>query len=142
MTNQSKTRNHKAGKPSSYNKKYARKAYELAKMGANEKEIASILEVSSRTLARWKKDFPELCQGICNGKNDYNFSTKRSLYRRAMGYRYTEVTKQKIEVDSITEAGEIEKVPATLTKTVSKHVPGDVGACLSILKRNKTKEWD
>lgn len=141
MSSQGKIRNVKAGKPTSYNKKHARKAYELAKMGANEKEIASILEVSTRTLTRWKKDFPELCLAICNGKNDYLFSTKRSLYRRAIGYRYQEVTKQKIEVVQLKDDGEVEKVPATLTKIVSKHMPGDVGACERILKNSSTKEW-
>jgi hypothetical protein len=130
-----------AGRPSSYNKKYARQAYEAAKCGANEKEIASILGIDQTTLIRWKRSFEEFRQSICNGKNDYIFSAKRSLNRRAIGIRFQEVTKQKIEVERVNDKGELEKVPATLTKTVSKYIPPDVGACLSILKNNKSKEW-
>ncbi len=135
------TKNRNPGRPSSYSPKVARQAYEAAKCGANDKEIASILGIDQRTLSRWKKNFEELCLSICNGKNDYLFSTKRSLYRRAIGYRYQEVTRQKIEVDQIKADGDIERVPATLTKIVSKHMPGDVGACERILKNSKAKEW-
>ncbi len=130
-------RNSKAGRPTTYNKKVARKAYELAKMGANEKEIASILEVNQRTLTRWKKDFPELCLAICNGKNDSIFEVKRSLFKRATGYKFAEVTKQKIKLDN----GAGPDIPATVIKTVVKHMAPDVGACTTILKNNKAKEW-
>lgn len=90
----------------------------------------------------WKKQFEEFCNAICNGKNDYNLCTKKALFKRVSGYRYTEVTKQKTMVEQVNAKGEIELVPATIVKTVTKHVPPDVGACLSVLKRNKTKEWD
>lgn len=129
------------GRPSSYSPKFARQAYELAKVGANEKEIASVLGIDKTTLIRWKRHFEEFRQSISNGKNDYNLNPKKSLYRRAMGYKYTEVTKQNIEVERKNEDGELEKVPAVLTKTVTKHMPPDVNACLSILKNNKNNEW-
>lgn len=135
-------RNSKAGRPSSYNKKYARLAYKLAKMGANEKEIASVIGIDQTTLMRWKRDFDEFRLSICNGKNDYNLCTKKALFKRVTGYRFTEVTKQKTLVEQENDDGKVEMVPATIVKTVSKHVPPDVGACLSVLKRNKTKEWE
>lgn len=141
MYSQAKLRNRKTGRPSSYNPKYARQAYELAKCGLSDKEIASVIGIDQSTLIRWKRSFEEFRQSICNGKNDYVSCTKRSLFRRAQGYRFTEVTKQKIEVDQIDENGEKKTVPATVIKTVSKHQPADVGACLSILKNAKTKEW-
>ena len=130
-----------AGRPSSYSKKLARQAYEAAKCGASEREIASILGIDQRTLTRWKKQFEEFCLAICNGKNDYIFGAKKSLNRRAIGFRYQEVTKQNIKIVQSNEDGDPVEVPAVVTKTVSKYMPPDVGACLSILKNNKTKEW-
>lgn len=130
-----------AGRPSSYNKKYARQAYEAAKCGASEREIALIIGIEQRTLTRWKRDFEEFCLAICNGKNDYIFGAKKSLNRRAIGFRYQEVTKQRIKLVQKNDKGESEEVPAIVTRTVSKYMPPDVGACLSILKNNKSKEW-
>jgi hypothetical protein len=137
-----KLRNRKSGRPSSYNKKYATLAYKLARMGANEREIASVIGIEQRTLIRWKKEFEEFCHAICNGKNDYNLSTKKALFKRVSGYRYTEITKQKTMVEQVNDEGETVMVPATIIKTVSKHVPPDVNACLSVLRRNRTKDWD
>lgn len=138
MSEDEKTRR---GRPLKYNKKIARKAYELAKFGCNDKEIASFLGINKSTLIRWKKEFPELCDFLCRGRIDHVTHAKRSIFRRAMGYRYTEVTKQKVEVEQLNDEGEVEKVPAVVTKTVTKHMPPDVNACLSILKNSKIKEW-
>lgn len=138
MMGEESTQKNKGGRPSSYNEKYARLAYELAKLGATEKEIASILGIDQRTLTRWKKGFEEFCLAICNGKNDGNLTVKRSLYKKAIGYKFTETTKQKGIMEN--ESGEM--VPATIIRTVTKHVPPDVNACLSILRNRKKKEWE
>lgn len=124
------------GRPTSYSPKYARYAYRLAYHGANESEIASALNISRQTLNKWKSDFPELLDSICNGKKDGILGVKRSLYKRAKGYRYTEVTKE----GTLLIDGENVK-PATVVKTVVKHMAPDANACLSILKNNRTKEW-
>ena len=100
------------------------------------------MEIGFSTLTRWKRDFPEFRELICKGKKDYLSSTKRSIYRRAMGYRYQEVTKEKCTMEKVNDDGEVEKVPAVITKTVTKHMPASVNACLSILKNSKIKEWD
>ena len=131
----------KRGRPLSYNKNIARKAYELAKFGCKDTEIASFLGINKSTLIRWKKEFPELCDFICRGRIDHVSYVKRSVFRRAIGYRYSEVTKQKIEVERVNNEGEIEKIPAILTKVVSKHMAPDVNACQLILKNSKAKEW-
>ena len=115
-----------AGRPSDYRKEYARKAYQAAKYGANDSQIAAILGIDRTTLIRWKKQFEEFRNIICKGKNEYLFNPKKSLSRRAVGYRYAEVTKEH----------------GVITKIVTKHMPASVNACIALLKNSKTKEWD
>lgn len=126
------------GRPTTYSPKYARLAYKLAFHGANESEIASAFKISRTTLSKWKRDFPDLVDSICSGKKDGLFGVKKSIFKRALGYRYTEVTKESGTI--ILPDSEI-PMPMIIKKTVTKHMAPDVGACTTILKNSKIKEW-
>ena len=65
-------------------------AWSLAAMGATDKEIATAIGVSERTINRWKKDHESFERAISQGKGTSDAKVVRSLYQRAIGYEYTE----------------------------------------------------
>ncbi len=62
-----------------------------SKHGLTDKEIAAKLGVAVRTVHRWKKDHPEFAKALIETKALLDSRVEISLFRRATGYRYTEV---------------------------------------------------
>ena len=62
-----------------------------SKAGLTDIEVAEHLGVAVRTVHRWKKDHPEFAKALIETKALLDSRVEISLFRRATGYRYTEV---------------------------------------------------
>lgn len=133
-----------AGRPTEYNPEYCEQVEKLCKLGATDKEIADFFEVTEQTINNWKSDYPEFFESIKKGKIIADAEVANSLHKRAVGYRYDEVTYEKIgpgeDQIEVGEAG-IESVKQDIykKKVVTKEVPPDVAAQNIWLKNRRGK---
>lgn len=97
-----------------------------AKDGLTDKQIAEEkIGITERAFTDWKSRFPELVGALKQGKEVADRLVENALYKRAVGYRYEEVTYE--------NGKEIKRV-------VKEALP-DVTAQIFWLKNRKPKEW-
>lgn len=111
-----------------YQPEYAEWAYKFCLLGATDADLAANFEVDERTIYRWKRDFPEFCQAILNGKDRADANVAESLYKRATGYSHVE-TKVFCTQEGI------------VTHDIDKHHPPDTRAAFIWLKNRKSGKW-
>ena len=97
------------------------------------RQIAAKLGVSKTTLYKYAKEHPELAAALEGGKTELVDDLKNSIKKRALGYTWTEVTQEK----ALDEDGELVVVKE---KSVTKHVPADLGSAHLLLK-NLDPTW-
>ena len=122
-----------AGRPTDYRVELNDKVYKLCLLGATDKEIADLFDISESTLNNWKLEYPEFLESIKAGKITADAEVANSLYKRANGYRYDEITYEKVgEGESLVEMAEtgLESVKQDIykKKVVTKEVAPDVAA--------------
>lgn len=106
--------------------------------------MADFFEISEATFYNWKNDHPEFLEAIKGGKIKADAEVANSLYRRAIGYAYDEVTYEKVGpgADQV-EVGEVgmESIKQDLykKKVVTKEVAPDVAAQNIWLKNRRGK---
>lgn len=106
-----------------------------ARDGLTDDAIAQKLGISESTLNNYKKDHLEFLESLKRGKEVIDVEVENALLKRAIGYKFDEVTKEaKYNPDS----GEYE---LGITKTVTKEVQPDVTAQIFWLKNRKPVEW-
>lgn len=98
------------------------------------RQIAAKLGVSKTTLYKYAQKYPELAAALEGGKAGLVDDLKNSIKKRAVGYTWVEVTQEKA-VDE--ETGEMVVIKE---KTVTKHVPADLGSAHLLLK-NLDPNW-
>lgn len=98
------------------------------------RQIATKLGVSKTSLYRYAAKYPELEQALAGAKDALVDDLKTSIKKRALGYSWTEVTQEKV-LDEDTGVMVVVK-----EKTVTKHVPADLGSAHLLLK-NLDPEW-
>ena len=129
-------------RPSKYQETFNKQAYKLALLGAKDKELATFFEVDEATINRWKIDYPEFCESLKAGKEIADMKVSKSLYKRALGFKYDEVTHERVEVGEFNpQLGEFVKVPATKTKVVTKYIIPDTTAQIFWLKNRRSDIW-
>lgn len=97
----------------------------MARDGLTEEQIAENLGVSSRTLNRWKKSYPEFDQALARGKQIPDRHVENALFRAATGYEYEE--------EHVTPAGKVVKV--------KRYYPPNTTAMIFWLKNRKPSQW-
>lgn len=117
------------GRPPKYAPVYHPKlAQALAKTGLTDEEMAEKLEITVRTLYRWKNDYPEFCQALKEGKDSVDDRVENALLRRALGYEHEE---EKIFVHD---------GKAVIVPTI-KHYPPDTSANFIWLQNRRPQLW-
>ena len=101
----------------------------MTRDGLTIEDIASRIGIGTRTLYDWMKRYPQISQAIKEGRAPADTRVENALYRRALGYDYVEKT------ETVTPDG------AVTTRTVTRHVPGNVTAMIMWLKNRKPKLW-
>lgn len=106
-----------------------------ARDGLTDEQISKNIGINRDTLYTWKKKYPDISDALKKGKEVIDRQVESALLKRALGYRYDEVTKEKSWND---ELGEYE---LSVTKVITKEVQPDVTAQIFWLKNRKPKEW-
>ncbi len=104
--------------------------------GMTDIEVARVCNVSERTLRRWKKD-SRFVSALKVGRGIADSKVQESLYKRAIGFEYVEVT----EEERLVGGGDKAKLTVTFTKTVTKFYPPDVKAGIHWLNHRQPNDW-
>ena len=99
-----------------------------ARDGAIERDIAKKLGVSESTFSGYKKEHPELMETLTVNKEVADARVESALYKRAIGYEYTETSKE-VGPDGV-------KI-----KTTVKQVAPDVTAQIYWLNNRRPDRW-
>jgi transposase len=123
-----------------YNKQVHDKIITLAEKGYINKEICKSVGISEATLYGWtdpksEKNFKlELAESLKKAKQVIDDKVEQKLFKRAMGYRYNEVTKELVKnEDGFSEL--------KVTKVVTKEVVPEVSAQIFWLKNRQPDKW-
>ena len=101
----------------------------MSRAGLNAGQIATNLGIGRTAFFRWKKEHKELEELMKSSRATANFEVENALFKRAVGYDYTE-TKEEFEF------GILQKKTKTL-----KHVSPDVGAIAWWQKNRDPENW-
>lgn len=131
-----------AGRPSKYQESFAKQAYKLALLGAKDTELAAFFEVNADTIYEWKNVHKEFSDALKRGKELADQKVAKSLYKRAIGFTFDEVTHERVEIGEFNpDLGEFVKTPATKTKVVTKYIVPDTTAQIFWLKNRRPDLW-
>ena len=106
------------------------RARELARQGMIDAEIAKGLGISLATYYRWQERNGEFREAIKEGKRKPNEEVEASLFKRAMGFEYTEV-----------EAVPDGKGGQAVKRAVRKLIPADPACMIFWLKNRDPARW-
>lgn len=70
-----------------------------ARDGLTDEQIANNMGIRRETLYDWKKKYPNISNALKKGKEVVNIEVENALLKRALGYEYAEITRERI-VDS------------------------------------------
>lgn len=96
-----------------------------ARDGLTDEQIAENMGISRSTLNSWKDKYPDISDTLKRGKEVVDRQVENALLKRALGYRYDEVTMEN----------------GVETKRVTKEVMPDTTAQIFWLKNRKPEEW-
>lgn len=106
-----------------------------ARDGLVDEQIAKNIGIVPATLYVWKKKYPEISEALKKGKEIVDVEVENALLKRALGYSYDEVTKERV----LNEFTGEEKMAAT--KIVNKEVTPDTTSMIFWLKNRKPEVW-
>lgn len=106
-----------------------------ARDGLTDEQIAYNMGINVATLYRYKQSYCEICNALKKGKEVVDTMVENALLKRALGYKYTETTKQ------LVENPKTGKTELKVTKEIEKEMPPDVTAIIYWLKNRKPDIW-
>lgn len=102
-----------------------------ARDGLTDEQIANNIGISVSCLNNWKNKYVEILESLKKGKEVVDRQVENALLKRALGYEYTETTREYIpELDEM-----------KTTKKVTKQVAPDTTAQIFWLKNRKPDKW-
>lgn len=137
---------HPGGRPTKYKKKYAKAAYDLcAGYGVDNKGLAKAFSVSIDAIKDWLKKHEEFSTSVKSGRDYWNNNrVEKSLLQRALGYQYTEITREPLYNPTTGEPLKDKKTKKPIievTKKVTKSVAPDTAAIIFYLKNRDRERW-
>lgn len=106
-----------------------------ARDGLTDVQIAHNIGIHIGTLYEWKKRYPKFNDAIKRGKEVVDIIVENALLKSALGYRYDEVTKVRID-DEASGKSEIVEV-----KRVTKDMAPNPTSLIFWLKNRKPEVW-
>lgn len=100
-----------------------------ARDGLTDEEISKNIGISRSTLSEWKNRFSDISDALKKGKEIVDIHVENSLLKRALGYDYTEVTKELVNGQMVA------------VKEVTKHILPDTTAQIFWLKNRNPEKW-
>lgn len=119
----------------------------LVLAGWDDAQVSDFFGIAVSTLTRWKKKNEEFCLSLKDWKREADLEVEKSLYKRAIGFEYDEVTYEKINTGGLAvgiSKGEIKNIkhtPTYKTKVITKLVVPDVTAEIFWLKNRQPDKW-
>lgn len=114
------------GRPTDFQKKYAKIAYKICLMGGTDKDLADAFGVSEVTIGTWKKKHEEFSLALKEGKTIADAEVSHSLFKRATGYSCPEV--------------DIKVIDGKIVKTkIIRHYPPDATSMIFWMKNRRGK---
>lgn len=130
-----KTDDKHRGKPTGYDaKSHVLWGASLARRGCTAAEIAEAFGITDRTLYRWQKAHPELCQALKASRSQADEAIVDSLYARAIGKAKRTTKKKRDVLDS-------DGRKVTLTEVIEETLPPDTTAMIYWLKNRQPELW-
>lgn len=111
-----------------------------ARDGLTDEQIASNMGITRKTLAEWKTKYSDICDTLKRGKAVVDIQVENALLKRALGYSYDEVTRERV-LDYDPSTGQVVGSHMEITKTVKKEVQGDATAQIFWLKNRRPEQW-
>lgn len=105
-----------------------------ARDGLTDEQIAKNLGIAYSTFKDYKNKHSAFSAALKKGKEVVDFEVENALLKRALGYKYNEITQEPVEV------GEGITMLQT-TKIVTKQVAPDTTAQIFWLKNRKPDKW-
>ena len=111
-----------------------------SRRGLTKEQIADNLGISLQSFDNYVKRYEEFADAVAEGAEECEIHIENALVKRALGYSYKEVTRERKQVEN-PETGEMEW-KLVVTKSVTKHVIPDVGAQQYYLEHRAPKRWE
>jgi len=108
--------------------------------GLTKEQIAENLGISVPSFNNYLKRYEEFAEAVEEGADECEIHIENALVKRALGYSYKEVTRERKLVRN-PETGE-DEYKLVVTKSVTKHVVPDVGAQQYYLEHRAPKRWE
>lgn len=105
------------------------KIAKLCAMGHTDFEIAGFFDTTTKTMRRWKAEYPDIANAFVSGKDLADERVQRSFFHKAVGYTFD------AEKIFCSKDGVVTKVPYT------EHCPPDTVAGLFWLKNRRPEAW-
>lgn len=117
-----------------------------ARNGLTIEQIAKNLGISKVTFYKYMNDHIELFERLKKGKEVVDIEVENALLKRALGYEYKEVTKERTlkKDNNGVPLVNVHGVPIhemVITKEVTKQVAPDTTAQIFWLKNRKPQDW-
>lgn len=106
-----------------------------ARDGLTDKQIAKNIGISRQTLYKWKNDNVDILNALKKGKEVVDIEVENALLKKALGYKYDEVTYERVYDKDRQEYIKQE------TKRVTKEVQPDPLSIFYWLKNRKPDKW-
>lgn len=106
-----------------------------ARDGLTDEQIAHNMGITRETLRVWKNKFSVISATLKRGKDVVDIEVENALLKKALGYTYTETTKER---GINPETGKVELIT---TKVVTKEVVPDTTAQIFWLKNRRPDLW-
>ncbi|MDM1396076.1 transposase [Myroides odoratimimus] len=107
--------------------------------GLSDEQIAHNMGIATSTLYEWKKKHREFSEALKKGKEIVDREVENALLKRALGYKFTEITTERRA--NYNAKGILEGYEMVETKRVVKEVQPDTTAQIFWLKNRKPEEW-
>ena len=101
-----------------------------ARDGLTLEQIAHNCGCSLTTIKDWRNKYPAISAALKKGRDVADIAVENALYKRAMGYTYTETMIEESDKDSCRKI-----------RTTTKQVVPDVAAQIFWLKNRKPEQW-
>lgn len=110
-----------------------------ARDGLTDEQIAHNCGINPATLYTWKSKYPEINKALKKGKEVVDIEVENALLRRALGYQYTEVTRERKLIKDPQTDEMVSKL--ITTKEVVKEVAPDTTAQIYWLNNRRPDRW-
>ena len=111
-----------------------------ARDGLTDEQIASNMGIGYSTLQTWKSKYQDIQDTLKRGKEVVDIQVENALLKRALGYSYDEVTRERV-LDYDQSTGQVVGSHMEITKTVKKEAQGDTTAQIFWLKNRRPEQW-